>query len=573
MTRKSTSSLASLFGDTGNVYLYALGICIMAGKQITNWHLGIGAYGFYMFLISLTFTSISYIILTCNFAEMVSIIPFSGGSYGYTRCTLGPTVGYVVGMMEAAKYMVFALLAGYTVGVMLQEAFDFAEHWLPVIWLAYFVLINVTVSCGVKYLWWFWGLLALGVLLTQSIFVFGAIKYGEAGNLGSRFNELHTGGDSGGDFLKNLSLSLYLISGIDAMRSCANDRSNRVVPHAMVIVMVGIIVMGYVQVVAMRSYVLNPYKLLLYTFSYNVGLEQTLPDVPTKYLALFSLAGTFGNGYGFLYGGARQVRSMAGSGLLPAFLTYSQTKEQVESEEKEMLPSKDKEDSDCNEKEIKPTMALLVCSLFCYALLLVGYYKIDTFSRKFSRMCTVLAVLQTSALMLAYCVFAVRFSNLERRLRSPFHIPGAFIVIGYFITVFFTVFYYEDHSENYGYALVIFFVSIMIYYYLVASKRQFFSKEEQEKFMKAYVVNANKRKKASSKKSALRTMAERLSVMTGFAVVAGMKSMSASQDPDSRLSGSLSPERVGTGSPGRSVIIKTNTKVVPVVEIRRTEST
>eukprot|EP01039_Chlorochromonas_danica_P003254 gene3252-3565_t len=86
---------------------------------------------------------------------------------------------------------------------------------------------------------------------------------------------------------------------------------------------------------------------------------------------------------------------------------------------------------------------------------------------------------------------------------------------------------------------------------------------------------ANKRKKASnktsSKKSPLRTIVDRLSVMTGLAAVAGMKSMSASQDPDSRLSGG--PERAVTGSPGRSVIIKANTKVVPVVEIRRTEST
>eukprot|EP00981_Chlorochromonas_danica_P001771 scaffold381_cov168-Ochromonas_danica.AAC.24 len=506
---------------------------------------------------------------------MVSIIPFSGGSYGYTRCTLGPTVGYVVGMMEAAKYMVFAILAGYTVGAMLQEAFDFADHWLPVIWLAYFLLINVAVAFGVKYLWWIWGLMALGVMVTQSIFVFGAIKYGEAGNLGSRFNELHAGGDSGGDFLNSLSLSLSLISGVDAMRTCANDRSNRVVPYAMVIVMVGTMVMAYVQVVAMRSYVLNPLKLVLYTFSYNVGLEQTLPHVQTKYLVLFSLAGMFGNGYGFLYGGARQVRSMAGSGLLPKFLTYSQTKEQVESEEQAVLPSKDKGDGDRHEKEIKPTMALLFYSLLSYALLVVGYYEIDTFTRKYSRMSTILATFQMSALMLAYCVFALRFSNLERHMRSPFYIPGAFIVIGYFITVFFTIFYYEDHSENYGYALVVFFVSIMIYYYLVASKRQFFSKEEQDKFMKAYVVNANKRKKASnktsSKKSPLRTIVDRLSVMTGLAAVAGMKSMSASQDPDSRLSGG--PERAVTGSPGRSVIIKANTKVVPVVEIRRTEST
>eukprot|EP01039_Chlorochromonas_danica_P004737 gene4736-5187_t len=80
---------------------------------------------------------------------------------------------------------------------------------------------------------------------------------------------------------------------------------------------------------------------------------------------------------------------------------------------------------------------------------------------------------------------------------------------------------------------------------------------------------ANKRKKASSKKSAIHTFAERLSAMSGLTSVArGLKSMSASQDPDGR---SVAPDRGGNG--GRSVIIKANPRVVPVTEIRHAEST
>eukprot|EP00981_Chlorochromonas_danica_P007763 scaffold1881_cov181-Ochromonas_danica.AAC.18 len=535
---KKNSLFQSLFGDSGTAYLYALGIA---------------AHGFYMFLIGLAVTSICYIILTYSFAEMVSIIPFSGGCYGYTRCTLGPTWGYVVGTVEAAKYMLFTILAAYSVGMILKYVFEFEDKWLPLLWLAYFTLINVAVVFGMKYLWWMWGLIALAMLMTQSIFLVGAVKYGETSNINGRFNELNTGHKSGEEFVQVLSFSLYLISGVDAMRTCANDRSNRVVPHAMVHIMIGTVIVAFLEVIAIRSYVLNPYKLLLYPFAFNVGLEKALPHVGSKYLPLFSLAGMFGNGYGFLYGGARQVRSMAGSGLLPAILTFSQSKEQVESEEQAVLPSKDKGEEDSHEKEIKPTMSLLVCSLFCYALLLVGFYEVDTFSRKVS----------------PYCVFAVRFSNLERHLKSPFHIPGALIVIGYFITIFVSIFYYEDGSEDLGYSLVVFFVASMIYYIAVANKRQFFSKEEQDKFMKAYVMNANKRKKASSKKSAIHTFAERLSAMSGLTSVArGLKSMSASQDPDGR---SVAPDRGGNG--GRSVIIKANPRVVPVTEIRHAEST
>eukprot|EP01039_Chlorochromonas_danica_P009304 gene9306-10270_t len=36
---KSRSLFFNIFGDSGAAYIYALGVCVIAGKQIVNWHL------------------------------------------------------------------------------------------------------------------------------------------------------------------------------------------------------------------------------------------------------------------------------------------------------------------------------------------------------------------------------------------------------------------------------------------------------------------------------------------------------------------------------------------------------
>lgn len=278
------------------------------------------------------------------------------------------------------------------------------------------------------------------------------------------------------------------------------------------------------------------------------------------------------------------MRSMAGSGLLPRFLLMSQSKEQVQDES--VVASQGKNDLsekggalDKQERDIKPTMALAASSLLAYVLLVVGFYEIDDFSRKLSRMCSLLATIQTCGLMLAYCVFCTRFSNLERHVRSPFHIPGAFIVIGYFIVTFVWIFYDEDDSQNLGYTLIIFFAVSALYYHLVAKKRQFFSKEEQEKFMKAYVVNANKRKKASSKKGAPTIIERLVSVVPGLSslvapFVGGHSSVGGKSASHSQPEGGVS---VASGSvpasPGKVFVKSSPAKVAPAIETRPTEST
>eukprot|EP00981_Chlorochromonas_danica_P008480 scaffold2205_cov183-Ochromonas_danica.AAC.5 len=435
---------------------------------------------------------------------MVSIIPFSGGCYGYSRCSLGPAVGYFAGIAEMFKYILFAFLSAYYFGWIFLTVYDLEEKWLPLIWLGFFLWGNATVALGTKYLWWSWGLFALGTLSTQLMFVFGAIQEGHSSNLSIQNNPFD---NTRTHFQKTLSYTAYLISGVDAVRTCANDRSDKIVPHAMIHVMLFTVCLSFAEVLALRAYVSNLSALWGDFFTYNVGLRLLFSHVRDKYFTFFSLAGSFGSTLGLLYGGARQMRSMAASGILPSFLSYTRcdmfrslgyryrTNANEQSKEDMVTDGECALDS-CEER--RPCAALLCCSLLTYSLLVAGQFTVEKVTSRVSHMCSLFATIEFFSLAAAYIAFSTRYSQMERGIRSPFGIFGALLVMSYFVLTFVSILRYQDDSKGLGLTLMITFVVSSIYYVLVARKRQFFSKEEQDKFMKAYVVNANRRRRMGS---------------------------------------------------------------------------
>eukprot|EP00981_Chlorochromonas_danica_P015889 scaffold14720_cov172-Ochromonas_danica.AAC.14 len=51
--------------------------------------------------------SSGYICLCFCIAEMTSFLSFAGGSYGYVRCAMGPTMGYLIGFCESIEYILY----------------------------------------------------------------------------------------------------------------------------------------------------------------------------------------------------------------------------------------------------------------------------------------------------------------------------------------------------------------------------------------------------------------------------------------------------------------------------------
>lgn len=277
-------------------------------------------------------------------------------------------------------------------------------------------------------------------------------------------------------------------------------QSKNTVPRALIRVLVWSALIAFATMVSQAAYVHDDAFLRSGAYSYSKGFGIMFPTVNSSYLPLFALPGTIGCSFGFLYCTARQVRSMACSGLLPPILASGFREQQTRYDlsvrsnaffiykSPSTTEESSRESGSASASFSKPTLALFVVSVISYALMVVGYYQLSDANTTFTRSGSLFRCIQYWFLMTAYLAFATRFSSMTREIKSPFGMSGAVAVIAFFVMMFISSLYYEDDSEGQGIMLIFYFVLGMLYYVFVVQKRQFFSKEEQEKFLKAYVV-------------------------------------------------------------------------------------
>eukprot|EP00981_Chlorochromonas_danica_P014042 scaffold7245_cov197-Ochromonas_danica.AAC.2 len=499
-----------------SLYVYALGFCVMNGKQAAIWQSGgppplpfrFLYYGVWNFFTATAVCAFFYLCLTYCLAELVSIVPFSGGCYGYVRCTLGPTIGFLTGCSEAAKYTLFNLMTVYTVGVLFQNIYDFQDDWLPVIWLACYVLAIALKVVPLRWSVYVWVGLAAMTLVTQCIFIFGSVKVSNWKHFRKDINAFDSKRD---DFLQALSSAGYFFFGIDSVRTCMDDESNKVVPKVMVVVTFISIFTALASIISMRAYSMNPLLFATNFFPYMPGLEKALPQANEKLLNLLDLPCIVGATLGFFYSGGKQVSSMMESGLLPSLSLCGIKKHnkvgdaavmqggiiaESGSGSVEETMTVEKVNRVSQRKDVLETIIpLSCCGIVSYVLLVVCYYKVNGFLSHVIRTAISLASIEGFCMMGAYVIFSTRFGNMERGLKSPFGAGGAVLAMVYWGYLFVANLYFQDEKDRLweGLSVLFFFVVCLTYYIVFASRWQFFSKEEQEKFLKAYVVNVSMR--------------------------------------------------------------------------------
>eukprot|EP00981_Chlorochromonas_danica_P000061 scaffold27_cov182-Ochromonas_danica.AAC.4 len=86
-----TKEVITLKYSASSVQVFFMGISIIVGGQFMGWNKAL-TMGLWECMIGLAIVSIGYFCLTFCLAEMASILPFAGGSFGYVRCSLGPRV-------------------------------------------------------------------------------------------------------------------------------------------------------------------------------------------------------------------------------------------------------------------------------------------------------------------------------------------------------------------------------------------------------------------------------------------------------------------------------------------------
>lgn len=203
----------------GRSFAWSVGFCAVVGGQFIYWSdglsAGVGSCGIATFLIG----SASVCLILC-LAEISSAVPFNGGSFGFTRCTLGYYVGFLVGCCEIMEYLFATSSSMLLVGQVIASAYPQITHYQPMVWLLFYVFALIFQSVGHKRVVFGLVVLSLISLSIISIFCFGAIPYANLQN--SAFGEEKF---EGGflNFLKILPLAVRLFMGCETISLCCDE--------------------------------------------------------------------------------------------------------------------------------------------------------------------------------------------------------------------------------------------------------------------------------------------------------------------------------------------------------------
>lgn len=156
-------------------------------------------------------TSIGHICLTFCLAEMTSFLSFAGGSYGYVRCTLGSTMGYLAGFFESVFYTLYHAIAVAQFADLFPAMTGMDKIYSPIIWLVFYsIALPVSIQGG-SWFFRFSNFIAMYLMLLIFVYFFGVVSE-------ANLPKYSTGMIGGGlDFMKYYSSTLWFYVGVEAL--------------------------------------------------------------------------------------------------------------------------------------------------------------------------------------------------------------------------------------------------------------------------------------------------------------------------------------------------------------------
>lgn len=157
-------------------YLFMLGIMLSFNNLLNWWNVGL-EHGFREYCATIIVVGTAFMCMNGCVAEMISVLPFGGGTFGFVRMLLGPFTGFIVGWMES-----FACSIAYTTyGVMffcdsVRYLAEWDKKWSPLLW--FFMYISMlSIHCLGKHRFYFINaVIGVVAILLLLVYVIGSGK-------------------------------------------------------------------------------------------------------------------------------------------------------------------------------------------------------------------------------------------------------------------------------------------------------------------------------------------------------------------------------------------------------------
>ena len=434
----------------------------------SNWnqflHIGVGE-----FLISLGLCTLSYVCLALCVAEMAGIIAFSGGSFGYVRCTISPLIGFFCGICDLLQTVFYTAMFVQVVATSLAIAADEHHHkdYLPAWYLAVYGLIIVLALPGGR---WFWNVTALFTAFTiLLLLMFCLMNTGRLDFAKFATRTVSAFAGSTNDFFATLQVPMFYFVGLELITLYGDEAKDpqKNIPWSLLVSLAITIVVGWwvtLTVVSLHPGVGPEMMSKEVVFPMHFSFEDVF-HLTNAASNLLMAPITFSSAVGFMFAAGRQMYSMSKSGLLPACLSKTFGDRKV------------------------PIAALVTVALVGMSVQTL-LWKVAPSSEDLFDLCMGSACMVYLCLFFCFILFRVRYGSMDRTFVNPLGVPSALYGLVYFNLVMFGQHF--GQMDFYAFSVWVAIIAVsMVYYFKVAESRQFFSKDEQQKFMKAYILNGD----------------------------------------------------------------------------------
>uniref|UniRef100_K3X551 Amino acid permease/ SLC12A domain-containing protein n=1 Tax=Globisporangium ultimum (strain ATCC 200006 / CBS 805.95 / DAOM BR144) TaxID=431595 RepID=K3X551_GLOUD len=435
-----------------------LGITIVIGGQYFSWNAGLAA-GFYSYLVA-------YVLIA---AEITGALPFAGGAYGLSRCTLGFFPGFFIGCCEALEYITYVATATLLLAEMIVKSAPSLHGYEPLIWLAFYVTALWIHIVGGRVFWRFNLVLGGISFVIVLLFCFGSLPFVDwEASVAHDSSALFV--DDFHGFMKALPTAAWFFVGIEALSLTSDDTDTpkNVVPVAQVACMMSLMVTG---IMVLCITVALPYAdgiaALAAEFApLNNGIIK-FSHLSEKHATLLSIPAAYATAFGFIWCYGKLIHAMATSCLLPSALAKH------------------------SKGYGTPYMALIAGSTLSYAVCLVVYLHPMIGTYLFS-ICMTSAFLAYTGQCIGYISLKKNYKNIKSsHFQNPFGIYGAMFSMVVWLLGIVSIAGFQGNNGVEIEAFVFLAFGVTAFYFVYAKKRQKFSPQENKVLLVAHVIKFN----------------------------------------------------------------------------------
>jgi ethanolamine permease len=454
----------------------AIGICLgSANLTYGVWRAGL-TLGFWSFIFAAVMIASVFFSLHFCIAEMISILPFSGGMYGFARVTLGPYFGFMVGCYESVGNIIYAMYGMLLLSAYLSYITDIEPKYQPIMWLGFYLVIMLNEFLGRKY--YFILMRTVAILLVMMFLFYVAIsipkehpkKYMQHKAFEQTF-------DYGAELtIVSLQYAAFIYFGIEIIPLVSDEvgDARKDTPRALMTTVTFVTVFAFlIMFLSYCQFPGYPYVLVFTVAPLNSAFENTF-DVTDKMITVLAFFSYLAAVSIYVYGFAKQMKALGSSKLLPAPFAWTIEGTKI------------------------PYMSLLIGSSIGYALLLLSYFRGQIYSGEDSIPSGLylggylFTYFSFILILISFIVFRVKYYNLKREFTSPLGIAGAVYAICGFLMLLYILTRYTSKVYTYVIIFCCFSAIMSLYYYFFARHRQTFSEEEQKIMFVVYLMKCEK---------------------------------------------------------------------------------